>query len=81
MKLLLNIENTTIKELSAKTGITQGHINIILLELQKDGLIDRVSKNRHIGDIVRPSVYYYSWTEKGDKIAGALRLIKGLIER
>ena len=81
MKLLLSIENDVkIKALSAITGMTQGHINLILLEMQKDNLIERSHKNRHIGNNVRPSVYIYNRTDKGEKIAAAFRTIKKVIE-
>ena len=82
MKLLLSIENdVTINELSAKTGITKGHINNILIEMQKEELIDRSYKNRHIGERIKPSVYNYNRTDKGNDIAIALREIKKIIGR
>ena len=81
MKLLLNIENDVkIKELSAMTRMIQGHINIILMELEKDGIVERSYKNRHIGNNVRPAVFSYNRTAKGDKIADAFRTIKKVIE-
>lgn len=80
MNLLLHIEhNAKIKELSAKTGMTQGHINIILLELQKNGIIERIHKNRHISNNTKPAVYFYNRTEKGEKIAAAFKIIKKII--
>ena len=40
MKLLINIDNNSIKDLAAITGMTPGHINIILLEMEKEKLIE-----------------------------------------
>ena len=81
MKLLLNIENQVrIKDLAAITGMTAGHINIILLEMEKEKLIERSYKKKHIGNNVRPYVYNYNRTDKGDKICKAFQVIKKIVE-
>ena len=79
MKLLLNIDDVMIKDLASVTGMTAGHINIILLEMEKEQLIVRSSKKRHIGNNVRPYIYTYSRTEKGDKLCKAFRDIKKIV--
>jgi len=82
MELFLRIEDDVkIKELAAKTGMTQGYINIILLEMQKEKLIERSYKKRHRGNNVRPSVYNYNRTKKGEIISKALKTIKEIVDR
>ncbi|MCK5281848.1 MAG: hypothetical protein KAK00_00400 [Nanoarchaeota archaeon] len=81
MSLLLNIDNNMVKELASITGMTSGHINIILLEMEKEKLIERSYKKRHIGNNVRPYVYTYDRTEKGNELCKHLREIKKIIER
>lgn len=73
MDLLISLEmgEAKIKEVSKRVSMNYSHITIVLQQFQKDGIINKVRKDK---------AFDISLTDKGKRVVDCLKRLKNIIE-